>query len=389
MFLSFYNFSVREVRTFGQSIRFCDCRCSRVDELVSCSASAIVIAISIAYRLVISINLSRSDTNLAVILNRHLCITKHTSELTTTDDGFQDEGCTTNGHISFPYVGSKMRIRILRRILYETLTCTPYPTFWYGTTVCFRPVHTLCRHGNRTNLTAVNENRTFTGTGCAGNRFTNTSVMSCMTIDVDICGSRTSGKCTYRTGIATTKDTVKDIAATHCDIGVAQHVGSITATKDTTDDIGTLSSLRSNVHRGATLDISCITTTKYISDNTQIIGIRRSLRDIKFQFCHHGRNSCIRIQTRYHIDVNRRVGIHDSTFTKAATKYVADIGAGDDVQFGLSVWEGMCLVRWWIILWSVAIICRCSRLQNLLTGYIMSLITLIIAKDRVGSLITT
>ena len=135
-----------------------------------------------------------------------------------------------------------------------------------------------------------------------------------MAIDGDICGSRTSGECTYRTGKATTKDTVKDIAATHCDIGVAQHVGSITATKDTTDDIGAFICFRSDVHIGITSDIGSITTTKHISDNTQFIRIRRSLRNIKTQFCHNLRNTFVFVIAKSalnHIDVHRRVGIRN------------------------------------------------------------------------------
>ena len=158
-----------------------------------------------------------------------------------------------------------------------------------------------------------------------------------MTKDTCVLGVRTSSECTHITGITATKDSVKDIAATHRDIGVAKYVGSITSTKDTTDDIGTLPFLRSDVHRGVASDIGSITTTKYISYNTQFIGIRRSLRNIKPQFCHHSRNSCICIQTSFHIDIHRWVGIHNSTFTKATTKYIANIGAGDDVQFGLSI----------------------------------------------------
>ena len=92
--------------------------------------------------------------------------------------------------------------------------------------------------------------------------------MSSMTIDVDICGSRTSGECTHRTCITATKDTVEDIAATHCDIGVAQHVGLITTTKDTTDDIGTFICFSGDIHMGVTSDIGSVTATEYISDNT-------------------------------------------------------------------------------------------------------------------------
>ncbi len=59
----------------------------------------VILVVRIAYGLVISINLSLTYTHLTAF-NLHQRIAKHTSELTTTYDGFHDEGCTTNGHIS-------------------------------------------------------------------------------------------------------------------------------------------------------------------------------------------------------------------------------------------------------------------------------------------------
>ena len=82
------------MRTCSQSIICCDSCCGRIDKQVVC----------IAYGLVVFINLSLTYTNLTVTRNRHLCIAKHTSELTTTDDGFHDEGRTTNGHIGTSHV---------------------------------------------------------------------------------------------------------------------------------------------------------------------------------------------------------------------------------------------------------------------------------------------
>ena len=85
--------SVGEVRAFSQSITSVDRRIERIDKLV----------IGIAYGLIVTINLSLTDTNLATFY-LHQRIAKHTSELTTTDDGFHDKGCAANGHISASYV---------------------------------------------------------------------------------------------------------------------------------------------------------------------------------------------------------------------------------------------------------------------------------------------
>ena len=223
-------------------------------------------------------------------------------------------------------------------------------------------------------------------------------VKFCICSYIRLFGITSFDECTHITSIATTKDTVKDIAATHCDIGVAQHVGSITTTKDTANDIGTFICFRGDVHIGITSDIGSITTTKYISYNTQIFGVRCSLRNIKTQRSHDGRNSRSRMFTRYHIDIHRRAGIHRGRCAQATTEYFADIGAGDDVQFGLSVGEGMSSIFCRIGDRSLIAFCcwigysmhfSGSWLQNLLTRFCLDIFTLIIAIDRVGSLVTT
>ena len=185
---------------------------------------------------------------------------------------------------------------MLIRILYETLASAPYPAFRNGTAFCSWPVHTLCCHCVGTYLTGVDNNRTFTSIFCTGNRLTNTVRMSRMAIDIDIFVLSTSSECTYRTGIATTKDTVKDIAATHRDIGVAEHITSTTTAIDATITDSNLfctfsnwsispftSLIGTDINRGitfvgnllATCYIGILTTTEDITGNVSTFGVMR------------------------------------------------------------------------------------------------------------------
>ena len=60
-----------------------------------------------------------------------------------------------------------------------------------------------------------------------------------MAIDVDICCVRTPGICTHRTGVATAKDTVKDIAVVHPYSGVGLYISLAATAIYTTFDADT------------------------------------------------------------------------------------------------------------------------------------------------------
>ena len=145
-------FSVRPMCTFCQSILFSYWCHGRVNELINRTVNA-TRTIRIAQRLAV-LSLSLTYTNLTVIFNFHLRIAQHTSELTTANDALHDEGRTADGHISTTNICLEVCIRVSRRILNQTTAAAPYPAMWVR--------HTLCCHLNGTNLTAIDNNRTFT-----------------------------------------------------------------------------------------------------------------------------------------------------------------------------------------------------------------------------------
>ena len=113
-----------------------------------------------------------------------------------------------------------------------------------------------------------------------------------MTINVCVSSVRTSGKCSYRTCIATAEDTVEDITVVHSYSSVCQHIGLTTATIYATANryllctfgnsyifAGARSCLFStDVNLRATCHFSHLTTTEYIavdmctSNDTIIVG---------------------------------------------------------------------------------------------------------------------
>ena len=230
---------------------------------------------------------------------------------------------------------------MIRRILYETLASTPYPALWNWTTFRFRSVHTLtqCRHFYRTNLTTVDDNRTFTGTFFTRNGFTNTSRMSRMTKDVYILCFVTSAKCTHITGITTTKDTIKDIATTHSDIGVAKDVGRTAATIDTTTIDTTTNDLFINgdaskiysiiyflpccsstsgnllgtdIHMGISCDVSLITTTIDVANN---VGTKNGFLIITHRIAVCCSPALVKPYLLYRTDIHRGITNHISSIT--------------------------------------------------------------------------
>ena len=85
------------------------------------------------------------------------------------------------------------------------------------------------------------------------------------------CYSRRPGKCSHRTFQATAIDTVKDIAASHGDTGVAKHISLTTATIDALANRNAIETSNTSIigcadiDRGITIYIGLTTATKHIT----------------------------------------------------------------------------------------------------------------------------
>ena len=180
-------------------------------------------------------------------------------------------------------------------------------------------------------------------------------------------------------------------------VGVTRHIGQITTAIDVANDIGTLNSflsvvihflgLHSNfchisigrykfifsiiisviafyvcifneiwincidfvyctdIHRGVAIDCSFIATAEHTTFVLNIL-----LICISSTYCTQFVGSSqlgYGMSSRNHIDIHRWVSIHISSLTKSTTVHLTDAGAGDDVQFRISIWRECTVSSYW------------------------------------------
>ena len=220
-----------------------------------------------------------------------MSVVKHTTILTATIDRGHNKA-TTNRHVRLIDECMEVGIRRGSRILHVTTTSTEYEAYVNGT-VATIVLHTLSSNLNRTYLATADYDGTLTGICFKCLRLTTkTTIMGRMSCWKFLSFSYSSNG-THQT---TTIDTVKDIAASHSDIGVAEHISSTTTAIDVTITDSNLfctfsnwsispftSLIGTDINLGitfvgnllATCYIGILTTTKDITGNVSTFGVMR------------------------------------------------------------------------------------------------------------------
>ena len=138
--------------------------------------------------------------------------------------------------------------------------------------------------------------------------------------------------CSYRTAQSTAIDTVEDIAASHGDVGITEHISSATATIDTTTAVTGLVDKdtfktcgfriisSTDIHSSITCDITFISATKDIAINMGTQNIIFSTF-IRCKMCRSIHKCDFHLSTDVHCSISIDITLVTTSIDKTDSSY--------------------------------------------------------------------